>query len=150
MDTTTIGIDIAKSVFQVSVAAPSGRVLERKRLSRVQFQRFLAERQPACVVLEACATAHFWARTAAAHGHTPRLLHPQYVRPYVRRNKTDAADADALLRAVRDPDLKPVPVKSIDQPWNRSSRRSANSKQNSASSTASSLRSPKKMSLPRD
>jgi transposase len=65
--------------------------------------------------MEACATAHHWARTAREHGHEPCLLHAQYVRPYVRRNKTDAADADALLRARRDPDLKPVPVKSADQ-----------------------------------
>jgi transposase len=115
MNTTTIGIDIAKSVFQVSVAGPSGRVMERKRLSRVQFQRFLTERPSADIVLEACATAHHWARSARACGHTPRLLHPQYVRPYVRRSKTDSADADALLRASRDPDLKPVPVKSVEQ-----------------------------------
>jgi transposase len=115
MNTTTIDIDIAKSVFQVSVAGPSGRVLERKRLSRVQFQRFIAERPSADIVLEACATAHHWARSARDCGHSARLLHPQYVRPYVRRNKTDSADADALLRACRDPDLKPVPVKSVEQ-----------------------------------
>ena len=65
--------------------------------------------------MEACATAHHWARTARRLGHEPCLLHAQYVRPYVRRNKTDAADADALLRARRDPDLQPVPVKSVDQ-----------------------------------
>lgn len=114
MDTTTIGVDIAKSVFQVALANPVGRVVERKRLSRAQFQRFLAQQSPAHIVMEACATSHHWARTARDYGHWPRLLHPQYVRPYVRRNKTDAADADALLRAVGDPDLKPVPVKSVD------------------------------------
>ena len=65
--------------------------------------------------MEACATAHHWARTARSHGHDPYLLHAQYVRPYVRRNKTDAADADALLRARRDPDLKPVPSSRLDQ-----------------------------------
>jgi transposase len=115
MDTTTIGIDIAKSVFQVSLANQAGRIVERRRLSRARFERFLGEQPAAEVVMEACATSHHWARTARSYGHRPRLLHAQYVRPYVRRNKTDAADADALLRAVRDPELKPVPIKSVDQ-----------------------------------
>lgn len=115
MDTTTIGIDIAKSVFQVSLANRAGRVLERRRLSRAKFERFLCEQPAAEIVMEACATSHHWARTARGYGHRPRLLHAQYVRPYVRRNKTDAADADALLQAARDPDLKPVPIKAIDQ-----------------------------------
>lgn len=115
MNTTTIGVDVAKSVFQVSLANRAGRVLSRKRLSRSSFQRFLAEQPEADIILEACATAHHWARTAQSHGHRPKLLHAQCVRPYVRRNKTDAADADALLQAARDPELRPVPVKSIDQ-----------------------------------
>ena len=115
MNTTTIGVDLAKSVFQVSLANPSGRVIERKRLNRSQFQRFLVAQPASEIVLEACATAHHWARTAQSYGHAPRILHAQYVRPYVRRNKTDAADAAALLRASRDPDLKSVPVKSVEQ-----------------------------------
>ncbi|MEQ8857392.1 MAG: IS110 family transposase [Pseudomonadales bacterium] len=115
MDTTTIGVDVAKSVFQVSLANRSGRILSRKRLSRSGFERFLCEQPEADIVLEACATAHHWARAAQGYGHHPKLLHAQYVRPYVRRNKTDAADADALLRAVRDPDLRAVPIKSVDQ-----------------------------------
>ena len=115
MNTTTIGVDIAKSVFQVSMANPSGRIIDRKRLSRAQFQRFLIEQPSASLVMEACATSHHWARKAQSYGHQTRLLRAHYVRPYVRRNKTDAADADALLRACRDPDLKPVPVKSLDQ-----------------------------------
>jgi transposase len=102
-------------VFQLSLANAAGRIVEQKRLSRAQYQRFLAEQPAAEIVMEACASAHHWARTARAFGHEPCLLHAQYVRPYVRRNKTDAADADALLRARRDPDLKPVPVKSVDQ-----------------------------------
>lgn len=114
MNTTTISVDIAKSVFQVALANRSGRIVERKRLSRTQFQRLLAQQPQAEIIMEACATSHHWARTARGYGHQPRLLHPQYVRPYVRRNKTDAADADALLRAAGDPDLKPVPVKSVD------------------------------------
>jgi transposase len=115
MNATSIGVDLSKSVFQVSIANATGRIVEQKRLSRAQYQRFLAEQPPAEIVMEACATAHHWARTARSHGHVPCLLHAQYVRPYVRRNKTDAADADALVRARRDPELKPVPVKSVDQ-----------------------------------
>ena len=115
MNATTIGVDLSKSVFQVSLANAAGRIVERKRLSRAQYERFLAEQPSAEIVTEACATAHHWARTARECGHDATLLHAQYVRPYVRRNKTDAADADALLRARRDPELKPVPVKSVDQ-----------------------------------
>jgi transposase len=115
MNATTIGVDIAKSVFQVSVANQAGRIVERRRLSRAQYARFLAQQPPAEIVMESCASAHHWARTARQHGHRPCLLHAQYVRPYVRRNKTDAADADALVRARRDPELKAIPVKSTDQ-----------------------------------
>lgn len=115
MDRLTIGIDLAKSVFQISIANGVGRIVERRRLSRSQFQRILTRQPASLLVMEACASAHYWARTAQAQGHQVMLLHPRYVRPYVRRNKTDAADADALTRAVRDPDLKPVPVKSPDQ-----------------------------------
>jgi transposase len=115
MQCTTIGVDLAKSVFQVSIANQAGKIVDRRRLSRSQFDRFLANQQAAELVMETCATAHFWARKARDYGHQPRLLHAPYVRPYVRRNKTDAADADALIRAGKDPDLKPVPVKSEDQ-----------------------------------
>ncbi len=115
MNATSIGVDLSKSVFQLSLANAAGRIVEQRRLSRAQYQRFLAEQPVSEIVMEACATAHHWARTARSHGHDPYLLHAKYVRPYVRRNKTDAADADALLRARRDPDLKPVPIKSVDQ-----------------------------------
>ena len=115
MQCTTIGVDLAKSVFQVSIANQAGKIVDRRRLSRSQFDRFLANQQAAELVMETCATAHFWARKARDYGHQPRLLHAPYVRPYVRRNKTDAADADALVRAGKDPDPKPVPVKTEDQ-----------------------------------
>ena len=115
MQSTIIGVDLAKSVFQVSTANQAGRIVDRKRLSRPQFEKFLANSPETVVVIEACATAHFWARRCQLHGHEPRLLHPPYVRPYVRRNKTDASDADALTRASRGAELKPVPVKSEDQ-----------------------------------
>ena len=115
MQCTTIGIDIAKSVFQLSSANSHGKVVDRNRLTRGQFERFLYNQSSTQVVMEACATAHHWARVASAAGHEVVLLHPAYVKPYVRRNKTDAADADALVRASKDPDLKPVPPKSLDQ-----------------------------------
>lgn len=105
MNTTTIGVDIAKSVFQVSLANRTAKVFERERLTRREYERFLANQDATELVMEPCATAHHWARTAQRYGHRARLLHPHYVRPFVRRNKTDAADADALVRASRDPDL---------------------------------------------
>lgn len=115
MNTTTIGVDLAKSVFQVSVANQAGRIVSRKRFSRSQFDRFLANHEPATLVMETCSSAHHWARKAKAYGHQPRLIHAPYVRPYVRRNKTDSADADALLRANQDTELKPVPMKCESQ-----------------------------------
>jgi transposase len=90
-------------------------VVERHRLSRGQFSRFLAEQAPATVVMEACGTAHFWGREAGARGHRVVLLPPHAVRPYVLRNKTDGADAKGLLEALRNDDVRPVPVKSVDQ-----------------------------------
>jgi transposase len=115
MKDTTIAVDLAKTVFEVAVSRRPGKVAERHRLSRGQFSRFLAERAPATVVMEACGTAHFWGREAEARGHRVQLLPPHAVRPYVLRNKTDGADAQGLLEAVRNEDIRPVPVKSVDQ-----------------------------------
>jgi transposase len=115
MHSTTIAVDLAKSVFEVAVSQRPGKVGERHRFSRGQFSRFLAEQAPATVVMEACGTAHFWGREAGAHGHRVVLLPPHAVRPYVLRNKTDGADAKGLLEALRNDDVRPVPVKSVDQ-----------------------------------
>jgi transposase len=115
MQCTTIAVDLAKSVFEVAVSQRPGRVSERRRLSRNQFSRFLADRAPATVVMEACGTAHFWGREAIARGHHVVLVPPHAVRPYVLRNKTDGADAKGLLEAVRNDDVRAVPVKSVDQ-----------------------------------
>jgi len=115
MQSTTIAVDLAKSVFEVAVSERPGRVAERHRLSRGQFSRFLADRAPATIVMEACGTAHFWGREAGARGHHVVLLPPHAVRPYVLRNKTDGADAKGLLEAVRNEGIRPVPVKSVDQ-----------------------------------
>jgi transposase len=115
MKSTTIAVDLAKSVFEVAVSTRPGRVGERHRLSRGAFERFLTEREPAQLVMEACGTAHHWGREACARGHEVILLPPTDVRRYVQGNKTDRADAKALLEAMRNEDIRPVPVKSIDQ-----------------------------------
>ena len=91
-EVTIIGVDLAKRVFQVHGAAADGSVVFRKKLSRAQFLRFLA-RQPACTVaMEACATSHYWGREIEKLGHTVRLVPPIYVKPFVKRQKNDAAD----------------------------------------------------------
>lgn len=116
MHATTVAVDLAKSVFQLAVAdASSWRVVERHRLTRAQFERFFANRDVALVVMEACGSAHHWARRLQAQGIEVKLLPAQYVRAYVRRNKTDAADAAALLEAARAADIRPVRVKSVEQ-----------------------------------
>jgi transposase len=115
MKSTTIAVDLAKNVFQVAVSHHPGKVAESHRLSRSQFLRFLAERQPALVLMEACGTAHFWGRKAQEFGHQVLLLPPGHVRPYVRRNKTDQTDTKGLLEAHRNEDIHPVPLKSVAQ-----------------------------------
>ena len=115
MDTTTIAVDLAKSVFQVAVSRRTGHVCENHRLSRTRFKCFFAEHQPATVLMEACSSAHHWARQLKTLGHSVILLPPHAVRPYVPRNKTDLNDAKALLEAFRNKDILPVPIKSIDQ-----------------------------------
>ena len=115
MKNTTIAVDLAKSVFEVAVSERPGKVSERHRLSRRKFLDFLVHRKPAVVLLEACGSAHFWGRKATELGHRPVLLPPREVRRYVRRNKTDRADAKALLEASRNEEILPVPVKSVPQ-----------------------------------
>ncbi len=90
-------------------------IIGRRRLTRPQFERFLASQPAAHLVMEACGTAHYWARVARTHGHRVTLLPAQYVRPYVRRNKTDRTDAEALLEAVRSGGIDPVTVKTAEQ-----------------------------------
>lgn len=115
MNATTVAVDLAKNVFQLAVADANWRVIEKHRLTRAQFERFFANREVTLVVMEACGSAHYWARQIQALGIEVRLLPPRYVRAYVKRNKTDAADAAALLEAVRCADLVPVKIKSIEQ-----------------------------------
>jgi transposase len=110
-----IGVDLAKSVFQLAIANKHYQVTASKRLNRNQFYQFFIEHAPAKVVMETCGTAHYWSRTLMAMGHEVILLPAQYVKPYVRRNKTDRNDAMALIEAARNPELNSVPVKSEHQ-----------------------------------
>jgi len=116
MDATTVAIDLAKEVFEVAQANRAGRIVDRKRLSRRQFERFLDTLHPGTeVVMEACGTAHYRGRHCQARDLRVRLLPVQYVRPYVRRNKTDRTDTEALLEANRCGEFQPVPVKTPEQ-----------------------------------
>lgn len=115
MDTTTIAVDLAKQVFEVAEANRVGRVVGRRRLTRTQFARYLQHQPPAHIVMEACGTAHHWGRTAQACGHRVSLLPAQYVRPFVRRQKTDRTDATGLLDAVKADGIHPVAVKTVAQ-----------------------------------
>lgn len=115
MSSVTIAVDLAKQVFEVAVSPGAGRITERKRLSRSQFERFWTNRIPCRVVMEACASSHFWGRRFRALGFEVVLIPPQYVRPYVRRNKTDRTDCEALLEALRCAGIHPVALKSEDQ-----------------------------------
>jgi transposase len=112
---TLIGVDLAKAVFQLAVSSRPGRFDGHHRLTRAQLLPFFAQLPPAVVILEACGTCHFWARKLRDLGHAVVLLPPQHVRPFVRRNKTDRADAKALVEAYRQGEIRPVPIKSIDQ-----------------------------------
>ena len=113
-DVTTIGIDLAKNVFQVHGVDAEGEVVFRRQLRRGQVLPFF-RKQPACLVgMEACATAHHWAREIGALGHEVRLMPPRYVKPYVKRNKNDLADAEAICEAVTRPTMRFVAVKTPD------------------------------------
>ena len=111
----TIGLDIAKSVFQVHGVDANGAVVVRRRLTRAKVLPFF-ERLPPCLVgLEACATAHYWGRELRKLGHDVRLMPPSYVKPYVKRQKNDAADAEAICEAVTRPSMHFVEIKSPEQ-----------------------------------
>lgn len=115
MQNTMIGLDLAKNVFQVHGIDGAGAVAIRRRLKRGNVERFFAELAPCRVGIEACGGAHHWARRLTALGHEVRILPPQYVRPYVKTNKNDAADAGAICAAMQDPEMRFVPMKSIEQ-----------------------------------
>lgn len=115
MQISVIGLDIAKQVFQVHAADGEGRRVAQVRLRRAQLLDYFRELPPCLVGMEACATAHHWARELIALGHEVKLMPPAYVKPYVKRNKTDAADAEAIAEAVTRPTMRFVAVKSVEQ-----------------------------------
>ena len=114
-DITTIGLDLAKHVFQVHCIDALGQVMVRRQLRRGELVKFF-EKLPSCLVgMEACGTSHYWAREISALGHTVKMMPPAYVKPYVKRGKTDAADAEAICEAVTRPTMRFVPPKTMEQ-----------------------------------
>src|SRR5713226_7825880 len=114
-EVSTIGLDIAKSVFQIHGVDAGGAVVIRKRISRAKLLEFFAT-LPTCLVgIEACPSAHYWSRRLQGLGHTVRLMPPTYVKAYVKRGKNDAADAAAICEAVTRPSMRFVPIKSVEQ-----------------------------------
>jgi len=116
--TITIGLDIAKYVFQAHGADAAGHVLFRKRLTRAKLLGFFAAQAPCVVAMEACAGSHYWGREISKLGHTVRLIPPAYVKPFVKRQKNDAADAEAICEAAQRPSMRFVPVKDEEQQAN--------------------------------
>jgi transposase len=112
MEITTLGIDLAKSVFHTHGVDAARQILLRKKAGRGALLEFLRALPPCLIGMEACATAHYWAREIAELGHEVRLIPPAYVKPYVKRQKNDAADAEAICEAVTRPNMRFVPVKT--------------------------------------
>lgn len=115
MKITTIGIDLVKSVFQVHGVDRRDKVVVRKQLRRNQVSAFFAQQSPCLVGMEACAGAHYWVRKLQGQRHTVKLMAPQFFKPYVKANKTDAADAEAICEAVTRPTMRFVQIKNSDQ-----------------------------------
>ena len=115
MKITTIGVDLAKVVFQVHGVDERGKAVLRKPLKRKDVVSFFANLEPCLIGMEACGSAHYWARKLTALGHTVRLMAPQFVKPYVKTNKSDRNDAEAICEAVGRPNMRFVPVKTADQ-----------------------------------
>ena len=110
-----IGVDLAKAVFQLHAASMTGQLRFCKKLSRQSFLKFMAAQPPAVVVMEACGSAHYWAREMTGLGHEVKLIAPQYVKPFVKRQKNDAADAEAIVIAAQRPEMRFVEPKSAEQ-----------------------------------
>jgi transposase len=115
MQVTTIGLDLAKHWFQLHGVNAGGEVVIRRKLRRSEVLSFFQSLQPCLVSIEACATAHHWARELIKLGHEVKLMPPAYVKAYVKRNKNDAADAEAICEAVTRPSMRFVLVKDTDQ-----------------------------------
>ena len=115
MKDTTIAVDLAKNVFEIAISREAGKVSKQLRVSRPKLVSFFAKQSAATVLLEACGSAHFWARTLRRLGHDVVLLPPHLVRPYRRGSKNDRADTKALLEAYRNEEILSVPIKSVRQ-----------------------------------
>ena len=115
MKITTVGIDLAKNVLQVHGVDARGKAVLKKQLKRGQVLAFFANLPPCLIGMEACGSAHYWARQLQALGHTVKLIAPQFVKPYVKTNKHDAADAEAICEAVGRPNMRFVPIKTVEQ-----------------------------------
>jgi transposase len=115
MKITTVGIDLAKNVFQIHAVDEYGKAVLKKQLKREQMAAFFATLPPCLIGMEACGSAHHWARKLQGYGHAVHLMAPQFVKPYVKSNKNDAADAEAICEAVARPNMRFVPIKSVEQ-----------------------------------
>ena len=115
MKITTVGIDLAKNVFQLHAVDERGKAVLRRQLRREQVTAFFVNLAPCLIGMEACASAHHWGRVLQRLGHTVRLMAPQFVKPYVKTNKNDVADAEAICEAVSRPNMRFVPIKSVEQ-----------------------------------
>src|ERR671910_2296384 len=115
MEIRTVGLDLAKNVFQVHAIGDTGEVIVRRSLRRAQVIPFFSKLPPCLIGIDACATSHHWARELVGLGHEVRLMPPAYVKPYVKRGKTDAGDAEAICKAVSRPTMRFVPGKTVDQ-----------------------------------
>ena len=115
MKTSTVGLDLAKNVFQVHTIDEAGEVIVRKALRRRQVMPFFEKLEPCLIGMEACGTSHYWARELSRLGHEIKLMPPAYVKPYVKRGKTDAGDAEAICEAVTRPTMRFVAIKTPEQ-----------------------------------
>ena len=115
MKITTIGIDLAKAVFQIHGVDERGKVAVRKQLKRSEMSSYFANLEPCLIGMEACGSAHHWARKLEGYGHTVKLMAPQFVKPYVKTNKNDMADAEAICESVSRPNMRYVPAKTVEQ-----------------------------------
>lgn len=115
MKITTIGIDLAKEVFQIHGVDMHSKTVLRKRLRRSEMTKFFVNLEPCLIGMEACGSSHHWARKLIEFGHTVKLMSPQFVKPYVKTNKHDMADAEAICEAVSRPNMRFVPIKNVEQ-----------------------------------
>jgi transposase len=115
MKITTVGIDLAKIVFQIHGVDERGKVAARKQLKRAEMSKYFANLEPCLIGMEACGSAHYWARKFESYGHTVKLMAPQFVKPYVKTNKNDMADAEAICEAVSRPNMRFVAIKNVEQ-----------------------------------